>query len=154
MLRHSGQYIAGSVLPCHRYISYARVTYLTSRLINARHEKCDGEFNEGNALTMFQHIKKGWRKLAPTTTSDSWPRVFSGRNAKTGEDPALYLNRNVSCNSIMCLRAVKMALYDDSLETLVTSTKRHNSPYKVGFMGKLASFPAGTLLFHEEVLQL
>lgn len=58
MLRHSGQYIAASVLPCHRYISYARATYLTSRLINVRHEKCDGELNEGNALTMFQRIKK------------------------------------------------------------------------------------------------
>lgn len=35
------------------------MTYLTSRLINAGHEKCDGELNEGNALTMFQYIKKG-----------------------------------------------------------------------------------------------
>jgi len=38
------------------------VTYLTSRLINVGHEKCVGELNEENALTMFQHIKKkGWR---------------------------------------------------------------------------------------------
>lgn len=39
-----------------------------------------------------------------------------------------------------------MALYDDSLETSVTSAKRHNSAYKVDFMRKLASLPAGVLL--------
>jgi len=53
----------------------------------------------------------------------------------------------VRCNSITCSRAVKMALYDDSLETLVTSAERHNSPHKVDFMGKLATFLAGTFLF-------
>ncbi|CAL1680594.1 unnamed protein product [Lasius platythorax] len=39
-----------------------------------------------------------------------------------------------------------MALYDDSLETSVTSAKLHNSPYKVDFMRKLVTFSTGTFL--------
>lgn len=57
----------------------------------------------------------------------------------------------IRCNSITCLRAAKMALYDDSLETSVTSAKRHNSPYKVDFMRKLTSFPASILFLCKEV---
>lgn len=40
----------------------------------------------------------------------------------------------VRCNSIRHFCAVRMALYDDSLETLVASAKRHNSPRKVDFI--------------------
>lgn len=51
-----------------------------------------------------------------------------------------------------------MALYDDSLETSVTSAKLHNSPYKVDFMRKLVTFSAGTFLlrkkFHDKTLKL
>jgi len=43
-----------------------------------------------------------------------------------------------------------MALYDDSLETSVTSAKLHNSPYKVDFMRKLVTFSTGTFLLQEK----
>lgn len=43
-----------------------------------------------------------------------------------------------------------MALYDDSLETSVTSAKLHNSPYKVDFMRKLVTFSTGAFLLQEK----
>lgn len=43
-----------------------------------------------------------------------------------------------------------MALYDDSLETSVTSAKLHNSPYKVDFMRKLVTFSTTAAFLPQE----
>lgn len=127
------------------------VTYLISRLINAEHEKYAGELNEGNALAMFPQKEIDVSPCRERPIRDEtvpWERM---QKRKKRVYTLIVTFLGIRCNSIMCLRAAKMALYDDSLETSVTSTKRHNSPYKVDFMGKLTSFPAGILFLRKEV---
>lgn len=113
-------------------------------------ERCRNSLSRRDARARARVCLAGNRGIA---ASQARSLSRTGGNAKTERNRVYTLIvtfPKVRCAILLGARArVKMALYDDSLETSVTSAERHNSPYKVDFMRKLATFSADEHFFRD-----